>query len=502
MKKSTILKRNISVILLYLLVFFIFYSGQTFAQECNNIYIDTSVSEKKLEVKISAQKSIGEYKSFFLKDDNPSKLIVDISGCWKNQGKFLINVENEIVERIRIGEHPAWKAVLENSEVTEEHPACLRVVLDLKVKGHPPFYKIRKSAEETIIISIMSMRISQSGKINLNQMEVISPEDIYDTSISLLRLKQYEEALKRFEYVKKYADSESLKSDAEIFVKAIKKLLRPYNLVTKVSYGYDDYVQLKPLDSNIYKKKADYVTTGYFAGKYNFINKTDKKMGIGYSHYQAWHNDLYEYDLTGSLLDIYFKYKYKDIIFGLNYLPSYYWVNSESYLMYHLFKFDLGLKLSKNFNTKISYSHYANNYLQDNNRDGHTNEIFMNIFYNIGDDKGSVFGGFGLEDNSPSHPDYSYTRLKTKSGFSFKLSWEMAFTLTGELSEKKYDNTDTIFNIQRKETEFLSSILLSRKLFYDWLLLIFEFGYTINNSNIEIFDYEKQEASIALTATY
>jgi hypothetical protein len=496
MKKSDILKKNISIIFALLLVCFICRDEQLFAYECKNIYVESSISEKGLEVKISAQKPIEEeYKSFILKDDNPSKLIVDISGCWKNQGKSLINVENEIVEKIRIGEHPAWKVVLENSEVIEEHSPCLRVVLDLKTQEHPPFYRIKKSTEGNIIISMISMEKSRSGKINISQLKVISSEDIYDSGISLLRLKHYEEALDRFKLVADYSKSEKI-------IKEIEKFLRPYSLIAKLSCGYDDYVQLTPLDSTIYKKKADYVAALYAAGKYNFIKESDTKLGIGYSHYQTWHSNLHEYDLTGSVFDIYFKSKYKDIIFGFNYLPSYYWVNSESYLMYHLFNFSLGFKFAKNINSEISYSYYANNYLKDNNRDGHVNEIFTDIAYDIGDNKGSVFGGLGLEDNSSFHPDYSYTKLKTKIGFSFKLPWEMEFALTGELSEKKYDDVNSLFNIQREDTELLTSIFLSRTFFYDWLSLMLEFDYTISNSNIDIFDYERRAASLSLTARY
>lgn len=498
------------IIISLLFIIAIFIENQSFAQKTDEINIKCDFSEKTAKIKLLAGKSIDEYKSFFLSNDNltiiddkPAKFVLDISGRWKNAGESVINIKNDIVKKIRIGEHPAWKKIVENSEIIENHSPCLRIVLDLKIKEYPPFYKIKKSKEKNvIIITLISM---EKGKFNQNDMKGISLDDIYATTISLFRIKRYEEALNRLEYIKNHADeSESLKSKAIQLINAIKKLTKNYSLYTTISYKYDDYIQLKPLDSNHYKKKSDYVFTGYFASKFNFINEKNKNFGIGYSHYQTAHNKLKEYDLIGSVLDIYFKSRYKNTTFGFSYLPSYYWVNSEKYLMYHLLKLDLNFKsdIDKNLNTKLSYSYYANNYFQDDGRDGHINDLSMNVSYNIGNQKGSVFGGIGLEDNSSSDSNYSFAKLKTNLGFSYELPFEINLALTGYLSRKKYFRIDSFFNTKRRDSEFFSTISLSRNIFYDWLLLQVEYDYTLNNSNTDIFDYEKNGLSISFGAEY
>lgn len=468
-----------------------------------NINVTSQFSEKELKVIISAEDAvIGEYKSSFLSEDNcsnqdgkPSKLLLDIFGNWKNAGESVIEVQNEIVESIRIGEHPERK-VLEGSRVVEKHPARLRVVLDLKIKEYPPYYKIKKDQEHNeIIITVISM---EKSRISLKAMKISGDKDRYDVGIKLFQLKRYEEAREQFKSV----EAEEYRSDSEMFVNAIDELTKNYKLTAMVSYKYDDYVQLKPLDINNYIKESDYVTTLYLSGKYSFINEKSQKSGIGYSHYQTWHQNVHEYDLTGSVLDMFFKYKYKNMLFGLDYMPSYYWVDSESYLLYHLLKFSSWISLDKNFSTYLSYSYYNNHYFQNEGRDGHTNEFGMDIVYQFGNKKDLLFG-VSLRDNAPSHSDYDYASLKSKLGFSFEIpSWETKFNLTGELSEKKYNHPDSRLNIKRRDTELFSSVLVSRKFLYDWLFLMLELDYTVNDSNIEPFDYQDHGISFSFTAAY
>lgn len=76
-------------------------------------------SEEEFRVVISSDKPIRQYSSFFLTEENPPKLVVDLAGKWKKPGKLLFNATSTMVENIRVGLHPAF----------------LRIVMDLKEKG-------------------------------------------------------------------------------------------------------------------------------------------------------------------------------------------------------------------------------------------------------------------------------------------------------------------------------------------------------------------------------
>jgi opacity protein-like surface antigen len=71
------------------------------------------ISENKgVRVKVIGNKKLDEYKSFFLKDKNAPKWIVDLPGVLINAAKPSYNPKNEIVKKIRIGEHPDFVRIV------------------------------------------------------------------------------------------------------------------------------------------------------------------------------------------------------------------------------------------------------------------------------------------------------------------------------------------------------------------------------------------------------
>jgi hypothetical protein len=314
-----------------------------------------------------------------------------------------------------------------------------------------------------------------------------------------------EKAVERLEYVRDHAESELLREYALKWLQAIdkqKKALKPYSLYLKTGYQYDDNVRLEPLDQDIYADEDDYVAVGYLSGRYDVFNRQDYKMGLGYSHYQTWHDDLEQYDLVGSIFNFYGKYLLRPFTFTLSYLPTYYWLDSESFLMRHQVRPEVMWRVNKNLATRLSYSYYRNNHFQDNKRDGHTNEVFLDAYYRIGDKRGSLFGGIGHEDTSASHPDQYYGQLKTKLGISLPIAWGLNLSLTGKYYEQKYDNVDSFYGVKRKNAKYYGAVSLSHRLFYDWLSISGEFSYTKNDSNINDHKYKRKVITLSLTARF
>ncbi len=146
----------------------------------------------------------------------------------------------------------------------------------------------------------------------------------YYSGICYWKAGEYEKAARKFEYIKDNADSEKLRTNAQSMLQTTEKpekTGKPYSLYLKIGCQYDDNVRLESLDSDTGADDGDYVVEGYFSGKYNFIDRKDLKTGIEYSHYQTWHKDLGEYDLTGSIIDINAKYSLHPFTFSFSYLP-------------------------------------------------------------------------------------------------------------------------------------------------------------------------------------
>ena len=335
----------------------------------------------------------------------------------------------------------------------------------------------------------------------------IKDNGYYYAGICHMKMGDIEKAVEKLEYVRDHAAKESLREYAIKSLEAIekqKKELKAYSLYLKLGYQYDDNVRLEPLDEDIYANEGDYVAVAYFSGRYNFVNRQDFRAGAGYSHYQTLHKELKEYDLMGSILNVYGNYRLGSYRFGLTYLPHYYWLDSEGYLMRHQVRPEVTYRVSNDLSTKLSYSYYINDYLQDiyNDRDGNTNEISLDAYYSIRDRTITLFGGIGYDVNTASHNDYYYGQLKSKLGLSLKFPWRMNLSLTGRYNVKSYDNVDSIYNIQREDNKYSGFLSISQKLYYDWLRIIGEFRYTNNDSNIDSLGYERNVSTLSLAVRF
>jgi tetratricopeptide (TPR) repeat protein len=321
-----------------------------------------------------------------------------------------------------------------------------------------------------------------------------------------------EKAVELFEWVKACAEPPELRENAAALLHTIRKekikkgkeeeIVKPYSLYLKAGFYYDDNVPLDPVDRDVYSDEDDFVTKGYFSGKYNFVNKKEYNIGAGYRHYQAWHHDVNRLDQTGSVFDLYAKYRLKPLTLGVSFLPSYYWLDVKSYLRRYGVKPEVVWKCHENFSAGVSYSYYDNEYFQNEDRTGHTNDISLNAYYTILNKKGYIFGGVGYEDNSASHADQDYNRIRTTLGVSLLIPWDLKLTLTGQYYDKQYDNVDTFYGVKRDDSQYQGGVSISHRFLYDWLNISGEFNYTENDSNIDDFEYDRTETGVSLIARF
>ena len=342
--------------------------------------------------------------------------------------------------------------------------------------------------------------------INASQLSpTIKDNGWYYAGICHVKLGHFTQAIEKFEYVRDHTESASLRAYAKKWLQATKQQKRarkPYSLYAKLAYKYNDNVRLEPLDEDVYADEDDSVIVGSFSGRYNIINRQDYTMGVGYNHYQTWHSKLENYDLIGSIFNLYGKYTTHPFTVMLSYLPTFYWVESDKYLKRHHVKPEVMWNAGENLMMRLSYSYYSNDYSQDDTRDGHTNEIFLNAYYGIKGKKVYVFGGIGYEDNSASHPDYYYSEVKTKLGISLTLPWDLILKLTAKYYDQNYDNVDSVYGIEREDVKYYGAVSLSRSILYDWLSICGEFNYTKNDSNITDREYKQNVTAVYLTARF
>lgn len=312
-------------------------------------------------------------------------------------------------------------------------------------------------------------------------------------------------ALKKMTYARDNTTSQSLMESASNWIYAINKQKRettPYSLYFKLGYQFDDNVQLDPLDQDLYTNEDDSLAAAYLSGRYDVIDESDLTMGVGYSHYQTMHNELDNYDLMGSAVDIYATYTSEPFTYGLRYIPSYYWLDSDSYLRSHQIRPEISWEVNRNLTTRFSYRYSQNTYFQDSNKDSDTNEIYIDIYRSLKKEDAYVNAALAYEINAANHPDEDYTQIKLKAALSHPLPQDFTILLMGKYYDQSYDNVDTYYNVARKDAKYNLSITLSHRIFYDWMSVMGTYSYTNNDSNINNYQYERTVIGLSLAAKF
>lgn len=319
--------------------------------------------------------------------------------------------------------------------------------------------------------------------------------------VCYLESEESQKAIEKFEYLRDHTQSKDMKANALKWLDVAqkqKKTLKPYTLFLKIAYQHDDNVRLQPSDAS-----ADTKDTGieaYVFGKYNLLNEKDKKLSVGYTHYQLFHSDLSEYDMTGSIFSLSYKYSWNPLSFEISYLPSYYWVGSSNYLMREQIKPQLSWNITPRFSTRFSWTYSGNNYFDNNDRDGDGREYALDLYYvmNIG----YIYGGAAYEDYGAEAVSESYHRRMAKIGGAFNLPFALSLDVMGKYTDKFYDGIYPSYDAQRKDRQYSGNITLSRRLFYPWLSVGVELNATRNDSNIHDYDYSQKMVGVSLTAVY
>jgi tetratricopeptide (TPR) repeat protein len=330
----------------------------------------------------------------------------------------------------------------------------------------------------------------------------------YHAGLCDVQLRDLDSARERLTRVQQNADESELRQSAAALLEKIPQMereTRRYSLTAKLGWEYDDNITLEPIDDDLYADKGDHFFSGYVSGTYDMIKTDTLVMGAGYGHYCTIHDDLDEYDLTGSLFDVYARYRLQDYTFSISYNPDYYWLDSESYLCRNEI-YTAVIREFDSFLTEFSYNHQRDNNMYDSDQDGYANEIHLRCQYALPEEMGALRAGVGYEVNSADHDDYDYDTLSTELVATLRLGWGFHGGLCGECEVQQYDHDNSLYGKKRDDTKYTGNILLSRNIFNDMIAAHIGYEYTKNNSNIddagkynENFEYESNAVKLFCT---
>ena len=324
----------------------------------------------------------------------------------------------------------------------------------------------------------------------------------YYCGMCYLHMDELETAKKTFLSVQKNGENPTLRRAAEkqlAILAELRRQQRRYALKAKIGWEYDDNEVLEPIDNNdIYAQEADHIFSLYFHGAYDVIHRPNFTAGASYGHYQTMHADFGNLDFTGSLLDLYARYRWEDYTFGISYNPDYYWLGNQSYLQRHEITATISA-VFENLLTEFAFTYQRDNNMYEAGRDGHANEGFLRCLYALPEELGSVRAGIGYEENMADSNDYDYESLSTELSYYRSLWWDVGLNLCGEYELKNYDHPHSLLGQRREDNHYTMNFLLSRDVIKNLLTANMGYEYTINDSNINQYEYESNAVKLFLT---
>ena len=337
----------------------------------------------------------------------------------------------------------------------------------------------------------------QAGDAN----ESIKDNSYYFAGISHFKNDQPTEALDKLGYVESQAASEKLRHSArkwEEVIRAQQARNSRYNIYMKLGFEFDDNVRLDSVDESLGGDKDDVATKAYLSGKYKFINTLDRKLGLGYTHYQTWYAELTEFDLTASVISLFYQQRLNQKWYvSFNYLPSHYWVDGDHYLFRSQLSPTLLYRFSDTKGVRLSYNYIENDYkVDDGARSGLGQEFKVDYITMLFNKNGDLIVGTLYEFQNADDPAYDYDLFRAHFAFSYVLPREWKMAVKGIYYHKDHDNT------ARKDDRYSIGFELTRPFFYKWLSVQAEYNYTRNDSNEAEYDYKKNVAGLSLVTEF
>lgn len=339
----------------------------------------------------------------------------------------------------------------------------------------------------------------------------IKENGYYYAGICHLKIGQPAKAVEKFTYVRDNAQSATLKKNAEHWLAAAEsqqKALKPYALYFQLGYMYDSNVLLEPIDQDLPSEESDGAVVGYLSGRYDFIKNDSLTAGAGYGHYSLDYQRLEDFDFTASIPQFYIRHRMRPMTLSLTYLPNYYWLKREDYLMKHQIRPDLLWDINADLRLSLAYTYEVKNYFTAPDRTGHASKYDADLYYSLPGKMGQVYGGGGTEHSIAAVGTQNYRRSQGRLGTVVSLPWALRLQAVGKITQKQYLKANPFFGGEtRKDTTIDAMANLSRSIFYDWLRVIGEYRYSKNDSNIvknnvEVFDYVRHQVTVSLAASF
>ena len=364
----------------------------------------------------------------------------------------------------------------------------------------------------------------------------LSPELVqasnYQMGLALLKGNELEAARSRFNDVIAKDPNTDMAVFASSYLETIDKKKKekvPYRFYLGYHLQYDDNVALKPSDSDVAVNISDdddyrhLLTAGF---EYLPERKGPIDYSAHYNLYYSMHDDLSEFDVQSHTFVIVPSYKLNktssaDVALGYNYSL----VDNDRYLSTVTISPTYTLLHGKNNMFQTYFSYQNKDFLKDpsnkdEDRDADNYSLSLNWYYFF-KQKGGIMVPF-MENfqisNLAQNKGYFNLLYKVNKEVTDGRNWEhfgntgiatvllnfdekYKVSVSGEIKYQDYNNLHTVFDVERLDITYGFSTLFYYRI-HEYANIQLLYSYRRDDSNISIYDYDRNLYSIGVELKY
>ncbi len=335
----------------------------------------------------------------------------------------------------------------------------------------------------------------------------------FQSAISHYESGAFDSAKAAFKDVLSLSPNQDLAETARGFINKIDTAAagqKPWAFSMSLGFQYDDNVVL---DSVGFSQKDDFVALVYLQGKYEWLKKDHWRSDVEYSFYQNqyFENSLTDFNIQDQHLSLgaYRQLGMNEV--GLLYTFQYATLDYKGYMMAHSIGPQFRWMHSELHFTEIDYRYgmkdfdNLNRFPSNDARDVDTHQLGVAHTHLFGE-KGKAYWGYRFEKedagSTPSEDDWTYDGHEIKLGLVIPPWRQWGLSLEASAARRDYSNSnEQEVGTSREDDDLLFVAVLSHPM-TEHTQISAQYLYQQNDSNIAIYDYDRNIIGLIVTAAY
>ncbi|MBI5971370.1 MAG: tetratricopeptide repeat protein [Deltaproteobacteria bacterium] len=288
------------------------------------------------------------------------------------------------------------------------------------------------------------------------------------------------------------------------------KVEKEISVTVGLQYSYDDNVLLKPGDSSFAEKvtnEADSSTVATLRAEYAPKTAGPASFKAQYSYYVNAHYKLASHDVQSNTVSLVPGYNMSGSAASLIMSYNFTMVDDDDYLQTYSVSPTYQLALGGSGFAQAFYRWQRKDYKKnvlfiDETKDGDTNAAGLSGYYLFDGNKGFVNMSYTYDREFTSGANWRYVGHKGGLGLLYPVTTKLKFNLSGEFYYQKFDKQNSVFLKSRRDRTYTGSALLSHPVWEDWVDFQLQYVFIRGDSNVAVYDYDKNVYTAGLEARF